>query len=93
VNDKYKFRLYLSDRTPDSRKAIENLKRILDGSLDREYTLKILFVGENPQLDAEDNVVKTPTAIRTFPFPKRRITGDFSQNARVRDALGLNGKK
>ena len=89
----HKFRLYLSDRTPGSRKAIENLTGILDANLKKRYTLKILFVGENPQLDAEDKIVGTPTAIRIFPSPQKRITGDFGKNKSVLEALGLGARK
>ena len=89
----YKFRLYLSDRTPESRKAIENLRGILDANLKKRYTLKILFVGENPQMDADDKVVETPTAIRISPSPQKRITGDFDKNKSVLEALGLGARK
>lgn len=85
----YKFRLYLSGRTPASRKAIEDLKGILDANLEQRYSLKILFVGENPQCDIEDEVVETPTAIRIFPSPPRRIIGDLGRAESVLAALGL----
>jgi circadian clock protein KaiB len=85
----YEFRLYLSGRTPLSRKAIEDLKGILDINLKNAYTLKILFVGENPHLDTEDNVVETPTAIRVAPAPTRRMTGDLGETESVLEALGL----
>jgi len=88
----YEFRLYLSDRTPVSRKAIEDLKGILDANLEGKYSLRILFVGEDPQLDAKDEAVETPTAIRIVPSPPRRITGDLDKTESVLEALGLGGQ-
>ncbi|MFH1798142.1 MAG: circadian clock protein KaiB, partial [Candidatus Omnitrophota bacterium] len=74
--------------TPNSVRAIENLKKILKEDLKGMYELKIIDVQKKPQLAEEEKILATPTLSRVLPLPIRRIIGDLSQKDKV--LLGLD---
>ncbi len=85
---KYVLRLYITGHTPRSLRAVENLRRICEQELECECEIKIIDALENPQMANEDKVLATPTLIKVFPLPARRIIGDLSDTKTV--LLGLD---
>ena len=85
---KYVLKLYVTGQTPNSVRAIENLKDILNKDLKGMYELKIIDVQKNPQLAEDEKILATPTLSRVLPLPIRRIIGDLSQKDKV--LLGLD---
>jgi circadian clock protein KaiB len=88
VRRKYVLKLYVNDQTPNSVRAIDNLKRILANEFKGKYELKIIDVMKNPQLAEEQKILATPMLSRVLPLPIRRIIGDLSDKDRV--LLGLD---
>ncbi|MET0382046.1 MAG: circadian clock KaiB family protein [Burkholderiaceae bacterium] len=89
----YVLRLYVTDATPKSARAIVNARRILEDHLPGRYTLEILNVGEHVALATADQIVATPTLLRLAPLPVRRIIGDLSDAARVLKGLEAPGPR
>jgi circadian clock protein KaiB len=85
----YDLRLYVTDASPKSARAIVNLRRILDEHLADRYRLDILNIAENVALAAQDQIVCVPTLLRLAPAPMRRIIGDMSDAARVLKGLDV----
>lgn len=85
---KYLLKLYVTGQTPNSVRAIENLKKILEKDLKGMYELQIIDVQKNPQLAEEEKILATPTLSRVLPLPIRRIIGDLSEKEKV--LLGLD---
>ena len=85
---KFVLKLYITGQTPNSIRAIENLKEILKKDLKGKYELKIIDVQKNPQLAEDEKILATPTLSRVLPLPIRRIIGDLSQKDKV--LLGLD---
>lgn len=85
---KYVLKLYVTGETPNSVKAIENLKHILKEDIKEKYELQIIDVQKNPQLAEEEKILATPTLSRVLPLPIRRIIGDLSNKEKV--LLGLD---
>lgn len=81
-------KLYVLGETVTSLRAIENLKKILTGKLERSYELKVIDVLKNPQLAEDDKILATPTLVRALPQPIRKIIGDLSAKEKV--LLGLD---
>ena len=81
-------KLYVMGQTPNSQKAIKNLKKVLAMELKGAYSLQVIDVLENPQLAEEDKILATPTVISLFPLPIRKIVGDLSDREKV--LLGLD---
>jgi circadian clock protein KaiB len=85
--DKYRLKLFITGETSRSARAITNLRRICEEELGAEYELKIIDVLERPQLAEDERILATPTLIKEFPPPVRRIIGDLSDTKQV--LLGL----
>jgi circadian clock protein KaiB len=82
-------RLYVTDGSPKSARAIVNARRILEEHLKGRYSLEILDVADHVALAAEDQIICVPTLLRLAPAPVRRIIGDMSDDARVLKGLGV----
>ena len=85
----YDLRLYVTDGSPKSARAIVNVRRILDEHLSGRYSLEILDVAKHVALATRDQVVCVPTLLRRAPEPIRRIIGDLSNDARVLEGLDV----
>ena len=85
----YDLRLYVTDASPKSARAIVNVRRILDEHLADRYRLEILNIAENVALAARDQIVCVPTLLRLAPAPSRRIIGDMSDVDRVLKGLDV----
>jgi circadian clock protein KaiB len=87
VMNKYLLKLFITGNTLRSSHAIINLRRICEEELGAEYELTIIDVLERPQVAEAEKILATPTLIKQFPPPVRRIIGDLSDTKQV--LLGL----
>ena len=85
----YVLRLYVTDATPKSARAIVNARRILEEHLRDRYSLEILNIGEHVAQAAQDQIICAPTLLRLLPLPPRRVIGDMSDVGRVLKGLGV----
>lgn len=85
--NKYLLKLFITGQTIRSGRAIANLRRICEKALGTDYELAIIDVLEQPQLAEDEKIFATPTLIKEYPPPVRRIIGDLSDTKQV--LLGL----
>ncbi len=85
----YVLRLYVTDATPNSARAIVNARRILEEHLPGKYSLEILNIAEHVAQAARDQIICAPTLLRLAPPPARRIIGDMSDVVRVLKGLDV----
>lgn len=86
---KYILKLYVTGKTANSQKAIDNLKNILsEPGLEGKYELEIIDILEHPQLAEDEKILATPVLIKKLPPPLRKIIGDLSDIEKV--LLGLD---
>ncbi len=87
----YEFKLYLytSGETSNSVASTWNLKSLLQEKLKDRYSLEVINVLDNPERAQEDNILATPTLVKTSPPPERRVVGDLSDKKKVLLGLGL----
>jgi signal transduction histidine kinase/CheY-like chemotaxis protein len=88
-NDKFILRLYVAGSTPQSSRAITNIKTICETYLKDRYVLTVVDLYEQKERAQEDQIEVAPTLIRQLPLPVRRLVGDLSQTKRVLAALDL----
>lgn len=88
-NGKYQLRLYVTGNTPQSSRAIRNIKALCETHLKDRYVLTIVDLYEQPERARDAQIVAAPTLIRELPLPVRRLIGDLSQTERVLVALDL----
>jgi circadian clock protein KaiB len=83
-------RLYVTDATPKSSRAIVNARRLLEEHLHDRYSLEIVNIADNVAQAAQDQIICAPTLLRLAPPPTRRIIGDMSDTARVLKGLDVS---
>jgi len=85
----YSLRLYLSGKTPQSRKAILNLTEICESELSGEYEIEQVDILESPGLAEQDKILATPAVIRQSPKPEKMVIGDLSDRVEVLEGLDI----
>jgi len=86
---RYVLRLYVAGQTPNSVRAILNIKKICEEELKGLYDLETIDLYQQPQLAQGEQIVAVPTLIKELPLPLRRIIGDMSNTERVLVGLDL----
>jgi len=89
----YVLRLYVSGSTPQSVRAIANIKKICEEHLKGRYDLEVIDLYQNPSLARGEQIIAAPTLIKQLPLPLRRIIGDMSGTERVLVGLDLREVK
>ncbi|MEO7319343.1 MAG: circadian clock KaiB family protein [Chthoniobacteraceae bacterium] len=85
---RYVLKLYVTSTTPQSGRAIVNIRKICEEHLQGRYDLEVVNVAEHPALAADEQIIAAPTLIKKLPLPLRRFIGDMSQTDRI--VVGLN---
>ena len=86
----YVLRLFVSGASPNSLKAISNLKEILEANLKGRYDLQIIDVYKDELVAMKEQVIALPMLIRKLPLPERRLIGDMSETRKVLSGLGVD---
>lgn len=85
----YLLRLYVAGITPQSMRAVANIKAICEEHLQGVYSLEVVDLYQQPQLAEGEQIIAVPTLIKQLPLPLRRIIGDLSNTERVLVGLDL----
>src|SRR4051794_4385413 len=86
---RYVLRLYVTGKTPNSLRAIANLKELCERHLRGRYDLQVVDIYQQPALAEGDKVIVAPTLVKKLPEPLRRLIGDLSDRERVLVGLDL----
>lgn len=81
--------LYITGVTPNSIRAIKNIKEICEHYLKGRHELVIIDIYQQPVLAQQEQIIAAPTLVKKFPLPLRRFIGDLSDKQRVLTGLGL----
>jgi circadian clock protein KaiB len=85
----YVLRLYVSDSTPKSERAVVNLKRVCEEHLKGRYDLEVIDIHKQANLARDEQIVAVPTLIKRLPAPLQRLVGDMSDLNKVLVGLDL----
>jgi circadian clock protein KaiB len=88
----YLLRLYVAGQTPNSIRAIDNIKRICEEYLEGRYDLEVVDIYQQPVLAKGDQIIAVPTLMRKLPLPLRKFIGDMSTIERILVGLDLRPK-
>ena len=88
-NEPYVLRLFITGTSPNSVRAIKNLREICEQHLKDRYSLEIIDVYQQAALAKEEQIVALPLLIKKSPGPEARLIGDMSETAKVLKGLGL----
>lgn len=73
----YVLRLFVSGHNASTERILQTLYHLLEQSLDRPYTLKVIDIFKHPELAEADRVSATPALVKVWPKPVRRIVGEL----------------
>jgi circadian clock protein KaiB len=85
---KYILRLYVAGATARSRETLMRVRRMCETELADNFELEVIDVYQQPILARDGQIVATPTLVREFPRPVRRLIGNLAGKASV--FVGLN---
>ncbi|MGB3493123.1 MAG: circadian clock KaiB family protein [Elainellaceae cyanobacterium] len=73
----YVLRLFISGKGSATEMLLKRLHTILERSLREPYTLKVVDISKNPEQAEADQISATPTLVKAWPLPVKRIIGDL----------------
>jgi circadian clock protein KaiB len=84
-----RYSLYITGASPNSSRAVANIKRLFEANLPEMHELDIIDVYQQPQTALKANIIALPLLIRTFPLPEKRFIGDMSNLEKLVQSLNL----
>lgn len=85
----YLLRLYIGGMSPNSKQAINNVRKICSENLQGRHNLEIIDIYQQPWLAKERQIIAAPTLVKEMPLPFRTFIGDMSQTQRILIGLGV----
>lgn len=91
-NDRFEYvlRLFVTGASPNSVRAVANLKHICETHLQGRYYLEIIDVYQHRSAASDEQLIALPLLIKLQPLPQRRLIGDMSDTEKVLRGLGLS---
>lgn len=86
-NEKLSLKLFVTGVSPNSSKAVSNLKNICDQYIDSKYDLEIIDVYQQPLKTKQDQVIALPMLLKFSRLPVKKLTGDLSDTRKVLKGL------
>jgi circadian clock protein KaiB len=90
--EEYLLRLYVSGMTPNSLRAIENIRKICRENLEGRYQLEIIDIYQQPLSARQGHIVAAPTLVKELPPPLRKFIGDLSHTERILMGLDIRAR-
>ena len=87
--EKYVLRLFITGMTPNSKRAVENIKTICEEYLQGRYELQVVDIYQQPSLAENEQIIAAPTLIKMLPPPLKRLIGDMSNTEKVLQGLNI----
>lgn len=88
--DRVQLVLFVVGRTPNSQRAIENLRILKERNLGISLQTEIVDVQSDPERARREQVIAVPSLIRKGNGDERRVVGDLSDITSVIKELNLH---
>ena len=92
-NKEFVFRLFVTGASPNSLKALNNIREICESHAKGNYSLEVIDVYQNAELVQHEQIIALPLLVRKNPLPERKLIGDLSEKEKVIKYLGLEVKQ
>ena len=89
TNIKYVLCLFITGISPNSVRAISNIKEFCEKHLKGHYSLEVVDVYQQGDKAVKEQIIALPVLVKKFPLPERRLIGDMSDTDKVLKGLGL----
>lgn len=81
-------RLFVSGHSAMTEHILKTLQEVLENSRYRPYTLQVIDVSKHPEKAEADHISATPTLLRIWPQPIRRLVGEVDNPRAILNLLG-----
>lgn len=88
-NAEYVLRLFITGATPNSTRAVGNIKQLCEQYLKDRYSLQVIDVYQHEMVAEKEQLIALPMLIKKHPLPERRLIGDMSDTNKILKGLGL----
>jgi circadian clock protein KaiB len=88
--EQYLLRLYVAGTSSRSSQAILRARALCADELEGRYTLEVIDIYQDPIRARDAQIVATPTLVREFPRPLRRLIGSLARPSHLLAGLGLD---
>ena len=85
-------KLYVANETIVSRRAIANLRKILEEFFEGQYSMEIIDILEDPESAVDDRIIAIPAMVKSLPSPSCMFIGDLSNTESLLTSLRLNSE-
>lgn len=79
----YVLRLFVSGSNANTERTLETVHQLLEKALHHPYTLKVIDIFKHPEQAEKDQISATPTLIKVWPKPVRRIVGELNDVEKI----------
>ncbi len=86
----FRLRLFITGASPNSTRAVNNLKTICETYLRQNYEMEIVDVHQQPLIAESEEIIALPLLVKKSPGPERRLIGDMSDTEKVLKGLGIS---
>ena len=86
----YILKLYVTGASPNSIKAVSNIKSICEKHLKGRYSLEIIDVYQQYSVAQSAQIIALPLLIKMAPSPIKRLIGNMSDIGKVLKGLELS---
>jgi circadian clock protein KaiB len=83
----YVLRLFVSGNNIATELTLGKIHQLLEQGLGHPYTLRVIDISKHPEQAETNQVSATPTLVRIWPQPVRRIVGEIDDMERVLQIL------
>ncbi len=84
------FKLYVvSKDSPKNKEVVLVVDGILKKTLKNSYNLQVIDILEMPEQAAADQILVTPSWMKTIPKPKKKVVGQLGDQKNALKALSL----
>lgn len=82
-------RLFITGASPNSIRAVDNIKTFCEKHLKDGYKLEIIDVHQQPAIAQTEQIIALPLLIKKGPAPERRLIGDMSDTRKLMDCFRI----
>jgi circadian clock protein KaiB len=86
----YMLRLFITGASPNSIRAVDNIKAFCEKHLKDNYQLEIIDIYQRPEIAQQEQIIALPLLIKKSPAPERRLIGDLSDTKKLLDCFNIS---
>lgn len=85
----YVLQLFITGASPNSIRALTNIKQLCEEHIKGRYRLEIIDVYQQRDRAEKEQLVALPLLIKKHPMPEKRMIGDLSDSKKILRGLGI----